>query len=114
MLKLEKECLKVFMSLRRLPIILVSLWTPIVCNVLVAYTLNASSFRITVEQKQVMMESPEEVELWALLSNWTCSIEIKYRSNEDDPGILTRVYFPFDPAIKVRIHMIQYVYDFLL
>ena len=50
-------------------------------------------------------------QLWNHVKDWTRSIEIKYRSNEDDPGILTRVYFPFDPAVcthNVSMHTSHY------
>ena len=43
----------------------------------------------------------EMTEVWEHVIEWTRSIEIKYRSKEDDPGILTRVYFPFDPAVSI-------------
>lgn len=42
-------------------------------------------------------------DVWDHVNEWTRSIEIKYRSKEDDPGILTRVYFSFDPAVSIKL-----------
>ena len=47
--------------------------------------------------------SDEMSEVWDHVNEWTRSIEIKYQSKEDDPGILTRVYFSFDPAVSIKI-----------
>ena len=36
------------------------------------------------------------------VKDWTRSIEIKYQKNENDSGLLTQVYFPFNPAVCLK------------
>ena len=43
----------------------------------------------------------EVIQLWDYVKKLTRSIEIKYQS--EDSKILTRVYFPFDPAVCLNI-----------
>ena len=40
--------------------------------------------------------TPED---WDKLKYGTRSIEIKFRTDDSDPGILTRVFFPWDPDV---------------
>ena len=41
----------------------------------------------------------DTTKLWYTLNNWTRSIEIMYKC-DNHPEILTRVYFPFNPAVS--------------
>ena len=41
----------------------------------------------------------EMTKLWYHLDDWTRNIEIMYKS-DNHPEILTRVYFPFNPAVS--------------
>ena len=41
--------------------------------------------------------------VWDHVNEWTQSIEIKYRCKENDSGILTRVYFPLNSAVCLKL-----------
>ena len=46
--------------------------------------------------------SQEMTALLEQVKRHTRCIEIKYQSEEGAPGILTRMYFEFDPAVSVK------------
>ena len=45
--------------------------------------------------------------LWEHVRCWSCSIEVNYQPKEEK-GILTRVYFPYDPKVSFNVKL-QYV-----
>ena len=57
----------------------------------------------TVTSKVVFTNQENLIQLWDHVAKWTRSIEIKYRNNEKDSVILTRVYFPFNPTVCLKI-----------
>lgn len=42
-------------------------------------------------------------QLWKEMNRWSCSIEVVYQSEKQEP-LQTTVYFPFDPNVGLKYH----------
>ena len=60
-------------------------------------------FTVTSKHKDGLDDDDDMIALWKHVSDFSRSIEINYKT-KDNNEILTRVYFPFDPAVSTWMY----------